>query len=392
MSILVASHANRCHGNQTARIGGEHYVRQTMTVVGYACTLACAFCWAFATGCGSRTPLFISGDAGGSSASGSGSGSSMGSSGNGSGSGSDSGGSSGSSSSSGGSGSGSGGSSGSNSGGDSGGCGAGDTPCVDLVSLASGVSPGYIAVSPAGVYWNDCSSGVDYDVVMVPLGGGTTSTLATGSYPNFFPLVSSIATGGASVYWTSSNNLMSVPVGGGATDTLASGTGITDIAVDATSAYWLDGIAHAVMKVPLAGGTATTLASQQDFPAGIAVDATSVYWTKGNVCSGNTCNGSVMRVPLGGGTPATLASGLQTPTALAVDGTSAYWSTASSCRMYSMESTCGTVMRVPLGGGTPTTLASEPSVPTSRETALSGSLCTDGRRMVRRKCPSLPRF
>ena len=33
-----------------------------------------------------------------------------------------------------------------------------------------------------------------------------------------------------------------------------------------------------------------------------------------------------------------------------------------------------------------------PSVPTSRETALSGSLCTDGRRMVRRKCPSLPRF
>jgi hypothetical protein len=33
-----------------------------------------------------------------------------------------------------------------------------------------------------------------------------------------------------------------------------------------------------------------------------------------------------------------------------------------------------------------------PSVPTSRETALSGYLCTDGRRMVPRTCPSLPRF
>jgi hypothetical protein len=33
-----------------------------------------------------------------------------------------------------------------------------------------------------------------------------------------------------------------------------------------------------------------------------------------------------------------------------------------------------------------------PSVPTSRETAPSGYLCTDGRRMVPRTCPSLSRF
>jgi hypothetical protein len=93
---------------------------------------------------------------------------------------------------------------------------------------------------------------------------------------------------------------MKVPLGGGSTTTLASGqTGPGAITMDATSVYWVnysDGSnsgGGSVMKMPLGGGTPTVLAAGQFRPNGMAVDATSVYW----ITEGSTgTNGTVMKL------------------------------------------------------------------------------------------------
>ena len=47
--------------------------------------------------------------------------------------------------------------------------------------------------------------------------------------------------------------------------------GPNDIAVDATSVYWVDFEGGTVMKVPLNGGPTTTLASGQASPASVSL-------------------------------------------------------------------------------------------------------------------------
>lgn len=74
--------------------------------------------------------------------------------------------------------------------------------------------------------------------------------------------------------------MMKAAISGGAPTTLASGQNHPEaIAVDATSAYWMDRASNTVMKVALSGGTPSTLASGQNAPGGIAVDSMNVYWT-----------------------------------------------------------------------------------------------------------------
>jgi hypothetical protein len=155
-----------------------------------------------------------------------------------------------------------------------------------------------------------------------------------------------IAVDATSVYWVSSSGVtgtvMKEPVGGGVPVALASGPYFANgMAVDATSVYWtnVSGGVGAVMKVPVGGGVPAVLASGQNGPRGIAVDATSVYWTNGNA-------GSVMKVGLDGGVPATLAAGEDVPGVIVVASTGVYWTNAD-----------GTVRTVPIGGGLPTTLA-----------------------------------
>jgi len=82
-----------------------------------------------------------------------------------------------------------------------------------------------------------------------------------------------------SVYWINTSNtgggfstLMKVPIGGGTPTTLASGSfspsATGQIAVDSTSVYWVNGSDYrsangSVMAVAQEGGTPTTLAARQ---------------------------------------------------------------------------------------------------------------------------------
>lgn len=182
-----------------------------------------------------------------------------------------------------------------------------------LITLASGQgSPGTVVVDATTAYWTATDVSRWNDVVMaVPLGGGTPVTLVS-----------------------------------------SDDTGISDIAIDATTLYWLTahGQDGTVMKAPLNGGPPTTLATGQYGPHAMALDADSVYWTNNGKVSTTTSayvDGSVMKVPLAGGAPTTLASGVY-PFAIAVDANSVYWTDLRG----------GSVSRVPLEGGATTTLAS----------------------------------
>ena len=209
-----------------------------------------------------------------------------------------------------------------------------------LVTLASGQSyPDAIALHGTNVYWTN-NSGPDA-VGEVSVCGGSPIVLAEedGAF--------ALAVGAIGVYWTVGTAVLETPLGGGMTTTFASGqTASTRIALEGTRAYWLNfsaAFAGSLVKAPLGGGTPTTLLTGLDEQLGIAVDATSVYWTSYNP-------GAVMKVGLDGGTPVTLASGDIGENQLAVDATSVYWT----------NSYAGAVVKVGRDGGTPVTLASGP--------------------------------
>jgi hypothetical protein len=104
---------------------------------------------------------------------------------------------------------------------------------------------------------------------------------------------------------------------------LVTGVGIAGLAMDATFAYWTDGImSGSVAKVPVDGGAPTVLAQQQAMPSDVAVDPLYVYWINQG---GSAGSGAVMKAQHDGATPTILASGRVAPRGLFITATDVYW-------------------------------------------------------------------
>ena len=242
----------------------------------------------------------------------------------------------------------------------------GGTPTM----LASGQDfPSHIRVDATSVYWTTWSTGVPPELFVwgnasviraLPDGSKISKVASVDLYPYGYPVYGDIAVDATTVYWayegTSDKDyvdgsILRVSLDDGSIATLASGQWRPNqIAVDASSVYWVNGTSPddtdtVLMKMPLGGGAVTTLDASPSGHTAFALDATNVYWVSDS-------GGTVMKLSLAGGTPVTIATGQPGPTEIAVDTASVYWANRVD----------GTIMKVPLAGGPSTTLACRPAL------------------------------
>ena len=179
------------------------------------------------------------------------------------------------------------------------------------VTLATGSVGAYkLAIDAANVYWGN--NGGHGGVYQAPLAGGGTALLLAG-YNRF---ISSVAIDGADVIFTGDGPLTSVPIGGG-TPTPIAATGSDALAVYGGMAYWVDAPGDLVVGL-VSGGLAPAVGPVVSVDQ-LTVDATGAYYTDGMVV-----NGVVSKLAFDGAA-STIASGQSFPDAIAVDANSVYW-------------------------------------------------------------------
>jgi len=140
------------------------------------------------------------------------------------------------------------------------------------------VYPGAIAVDTTSAYFlRDTGDALQ----SAPLTGGVPSTLSTASSGT----TNAIASDGAYVYWAANGtpgSIFKTPVGGGSTSTLASVGGVvTGLAVYGTDLYFTVSSPGKVGRISLTDVFATqrTVASPEDGPSSLFVDGAGAVWT-----------------------------------------------------------------------------------------------------------------
>ena len=120
---------------------------------------------------------------------------------------------------------------------------------------------------------------------------GTPATIAKSQ-----PYARGIAIDSNSVYWNA-NNIIKAPLGGGTGTTLASGTWTGLVALYNNDVYWSDSQTGGIMKVSINGGTVTTLYSDSmgNTIFSMAVDANGVFYTP-VMAPGLLTNNGVIRI------------------------------------------------------------------------------------------------
>ena len=239
-------------------------------------------------------------------------------------------------------------------------------PCVQGACAGELVEPGLVmslAVSGASLYYG-LAVGSYGELHLAPTSGGASTTVAQGG--------DQVALDATTAYWLEANNVLSTPLGGGAiTNVTTNVAGILHVA--GATVYVGEG--GVVWQAPIAGGAASTFATTIHF-TDFAADDTDVYCggdglvrlsrtdassttllPTSTFVSAMALDGDVIdyaasseieSVPKSGGATTTIAFTGTGAGALAVDGASLYFIAGNA------------LQRVPKTGGTVVTLTHDP--------------------------------
>lgn len=156
-------------------------------------------------------------------------------------------------------------------------------------------------------------------------------------------------------------------------DTLATGLNMpSEIEVDDTHAYWVDGYGNPSLgRVAKAGGALEELVLDT-MAVDLALDDTHVYFTATGM------DASVRRLPKSGGPPEVLAQDVGSPFGIALDGTWVYWTDASGGNAYRVAKTGGTPELLTSGLDDPWRIAIDDSTVFVAEVLTIASFPKDG--------------
>lgn len=145
----------------------------------------------------------------------------------------------------------------------------------------SQLNPAHIAMDGANVYWANRGTYPAYPgdgaIMRVSKSGGTPTTLASGQ-----KYARGLAVASGAVVWATSDTIFKVPIGGGSTQTLATDVGISALTADGTTVYFGSGTSttgHRLRAVSASGGPVSDIAVLPQYVAAIAVGSGTIYFT-----------------------------------------------------------------------------------------------------------------